>query len=528
MTSSQATLIIALFFASLLGSLPSWAQNIQSLESAKSRIKLETMELQGFDASLHKHVSEKKVLAQLSLERDKFPARISIDEIHQVADAMTLYFRRLGYAFHTVYLPPQQVQGNSIALKLIQGRLIDVHIINQSDLSDKIFESSASSLVNKLLYAPAIEQKVQALKLQQGFDVFAFFSRGASEGEARLNLKVQSTDRHQASLRMDNYGTPSSGEYRLLASYSKHQLSGHHDHLSLAVLRSVDGIDNTYGSLSYSLPSPSLRYRWNLSLSNHQFEVGDRFESLGLQGDTQSWSAGMQVNTNFLPRLRSSLNIDISEKESHLESIAGTAQAEISQSVTLSWQKQWQSVSGRWMSHSRLQLSNGKFGEDSQSLTHNYTKFSYSQLLLLGAGRHRGRNIWQLSWRGQHSEEALPTAESLSLTGIYGVRGFAPGLFSAEQGNMLSLEWRWPNLLNSASRRWRAEPILLADWASGDDGSEQLVTHAEFSSIGLGLRLNLSKHLNIQANMAQSLSGRIDSNEMESDEQLLFELRWQL
>lgn len=464
---------------------------------------------------------------RLVQERARFGNQMTVDELHQVADALTMFVRERGYAFHTVYLPPQKVQSGTVKLAIQEGILSDVHLINQSELKAPRFLHPFEPLVGKTLYAPAVEQRVQALKMQTGFKVFPFYSRGVEPGETRLNLRIQNAAKRQFSIRADNYGSKTTGQERLIASYTEHQLTGRHDRLSLAVLQSMGDENNTYGSVQYVRPSSDLRYAWDASLSNNQFDVGDRFANLGLQGDTRSWNLGITRYGNFHPRSRSELRLSIGEKDSEIASPAGTAHAEISRTATLSWQKRLQGDSGRWLWQSLISVSGGVFGADSSNLDDHFNKVAVTQFWVVTAAKGSARQVWQLSLRGQYGDAPLPSSEGLTLTGAYGVRAFQPSAFNAANGALLSLEWRWPNVLTSASGNWRAEPFLHSDWAYGDDGEGENFSWAEYGSAGAGLRLQLGKRIQAQITYAASFSGTVNSVEVEDDEQLLFEIRWQ-
>lgn len=493
-----------------------------------ARIRLEALQLPPAGHPVwSEHIDRDGLNQRLDQERVRFGDSVTIDEIHQIADALTLFLRNQGYAFHTVYLAPQKVQAGIVTLSIQQGTLSDIHLINESGLPDSLFRKPFRSLLNKTLYAPDVEQRVQALKMQTGFKVYPFYSRGVEPGEARLNLRITQGHKRQFALRADNYGSKTTGRDRLIASYTEHQLTHHHDRLSLAVLHSLSDVDNTYGSIQYVRPTASLRYAWDVSLSNNQFDVGDRFASLGLQGDTRVWDVGVTRYSDFHPRSQSDWRFSLSEKDSEIASTAGVAQAEISRSASLVWQKRLQADSARWVWQSLLEFSGGVFGTAKGDLHEHFNKIATTQFWLLANGQNRTRQIWQFSLRGQYADSVTPSTEGLTLTGAYGVRAYAPGAFNADRGALLSLEWRWPNLLSGQNTGLRIEPFVHADLAYGDDGEGENFSWAEFGSSGVGLRLQLGKRMRAQATYATSFTGSVNSVEVGDDEQLLFEIRWQ-
>lgn len=491
------------------------------------RVHVRTLQLENFDETLHPGLTLAALKQQLVVERTRFGEWITVDELHQIADALTLHLRNLGYVFHSVYLPPQRVQGGVVVLRVQQGTLTDVHVINESTLTDNRFSDVFKGLLNKILFAPSVEQRVQALKMQTGFSVFAFYSRAGKAGEARLNLRVTPVAKRGFSLKLDNYGSESSGKQRLIAQYTEHQLTGHFDRLSLAVLQSIDDVANTYGSIGYTLPFAGLRYELDVSASNNQFEVGDRFAILGLEGDSTSVNLGLTHYHNFHPSSRSSWRLGIYDKRSNLKGNDLLSESETSRALTLQWSKRMQSANARWLLNSTLDISKGEFKTPFTETAVDFTKLNLSLFLVHGMAQGRWRNIWQASFRGQLTNEALPGAEGLALTGPYSVRAFAPGAFNADNARLVSLEWRFPNIISGEGKGWRLEPYLLGDWANGEDGIDAQQSEAQYSGYGVGLRWYWGKHLTANLVAAKSNLGREDKIEVASDEQFLFEIRWQ-
>ncbi len=291
------------------------------------------------------------------------------------------------------------------------------------------------------------------------------------------------------------------------------------------MLQAVDGVANTYGSIAYQLPFGRLNYAWDISASNNQFEVGDRFAALGLEGDASTLRTGLTAFTRHNPADRGSWRLGAYEKRSNLEAAATTVADERSRAVTLQWSKNLQSAAGSAVANSLLEYSRGETAVDGQP-DGEFNKLDFSLLLAKGLGQGRWRNLWQLNTRGQYSDEILPSIEGLSLSGAYGVRSFAPGLFNADSAVLTALEWRWPNLIGAGS--WRVEPFLFAEYAYGrkENLLEQKLD-AELSGTGAGLSFGWGRHLSAQVVAAQSASGEIDGVEVEDDNQVLFEIRWQ-
>lgn len=521
--------VLVRLLVSLLGvscGMVGYAQNLNPGQD-EFRLRVAAFSLSGVDQARAHGLNAPEINQRLALERSRFPESMSVDELHQVADALTLFLRNRGYVFHTVYLPPQKVEGGVVEMRVQEGTLGGVHVINQTRWPSQRFAQLFEQQVGHVLYGPDIEEVVQALKAQNGFRVFAFYSRGQGRGEAILNLRIDPAPERVFAFKADNYGSPASGEQRLIAQYSEFQLTGHFDRLSLAVLYAVDDVANTYGSIAYQLPFGNLDYLWDISASNNQFEIGDRFAALGLKGDASTLRTGLTYFARHHPSARSSVRLGWYDKRNNVEVDTVKVADEQSQAVSLQWNKSLQSAQRGMVFNSLLELSYGEFQVGGHP-DGDFAKLDFSALVAKGAGRGRLRNVWQLNARGQYTADPLPSIEGLGLSGAYGVRGFAPGVFNADSAVLAALEWRLPNLLQRTDATWRLEPYVFADYANGR--KESLLgdkRDAELRGVGLGLAFNWGKRFSGQLVGAKGLGGKIDGVEVKSDEQILFEIRWQ-
>lgn len=68
-----------------------------------------------------------------SSERRKYPATISIDELHRIADVLTVAVRAEGYTFDSLYLPPQTVANGIVQFRYQKSVLVSINVINNTD-----------------------------------------------------------------------------------------------------------------------------------------------------------------------------------------------------------------------------------------------------------------------------------------------------------------------------------------------------------------------------------------------------------
>lgn len=500
-----------------------------SSEATHKRFLVNSLSLQGFSKIEGYPLNFLELSAELNRQRENFARQLTIDQLHQIADAVTVYVRRKGFVFHTVYLPPQTMSDGRVQFELVEGRLTDIHVLNKSKIPDQRVERVFHGLLNRMLFAPDVEARVQALKAQAGVKIFAFYSRGAKAGEARLNVRVDPKKAYNVSLKLDNFGSVTSGKYRALARFHAPQLTQRFDQLSLAVLSSVDDTANVYGSISYLLPSASLKFAWDLSASNNQFELGDRFADLGLDGAATNVQAGFSYQRIFDPVRKERLRLSYFSKTSHLDAGQTPLEREKSAGVHLQWSKakQWQgqALAGQWWA--------GVSGGDivrSAGDKERFSKVDANLQLAKGIG-HNGRfqTVITAVVSGQGSEVNLPSVEAFALTGAYGVRGFEPGVFSADTALLASLELGLPNVWRSKAKSGFIEPFVFADWATGSKNAlgETLKSKATFAGAGVGLRFGFGQHFSGQFYGAAPLDSEdVNGSIIDGNEIWRFEVRF--
>lgn len=513
----------------LLCAVPCWVLAAEDINpnTVDSRIEVGRLTLQGFSSIVDYPLDISDIRGELNRLRSEYPTKVSVDELHQIADALTLYVRAKGFVFHTVYLPPQKMVGDEVYLELQEGVLTDIHVLNQTEIPDRRIKRIFRPLIGRLLYAPDVEERVKALKAQTGVKVFPFYSRGAAVGETRLNIRVDPDKNHHFSLKVDNYGSPTSGEYRALGQWTITQFTNRFDRLSLAVLAAVDDVPNYYGSIAYTRPTASLNYAWDISASNNQFELGDRFESLGLQGDAVILSTGLSFQRVHRAERRERWRLGYSDKSNRLDSDGVLLDKEDSQAFSLDLNKafQWPELKFASLTHVSIALGDFQINDD---IDDKFTKLELNSQWTKGLGSGgRAHSVLGLTFSLQDSDVNLPSIESFALTGPYGVRGFAPGMFSADSAFLVSGEWQMPNLLRVEGARWGLQPYAFIDWAKGEKlaiGANP-ASEAEFSGAGGGLRFYFGKHISGQIYGAGRIDGEIDGSAIYGEQLWRFELR---
>lgn len=178
--------------------------------------------------------------------------RLTLQEIYQVADELTAYYRHKGYTLASATVPAQQVSSGVVRLQIVEGRVGKVIFDGNKSYSSALLGNYTQNLRGTVLRNEAIERDLLTINDLPGLSAKAVVTPGESYGTS--DIVVQSTEkRYDASLGLDNYGRVSIGEWRVHGSADINNPFGLGDRLGVTLLHAEGGrLD--YGRIDYSVP----------------------------------------------------------------------------------------------------------------------------------------------------------------------------------------------------------------------------------------------------------------------------------
>ncbi len=517
------------------------AQPSIQMQSDQQRIAVKSIVLASQGANEESGVSVKQLSRKAMELRQGYGEELRVDELHQIADALTLYVRDLGYTFDTIYLPPQRVKNNVVHFRYQQATLKHINVINNTDVSDKRISTPFKHLLQRVLYAPRVENMVYALQAQSNISVFAFYSRGKRAGEVVLNLRVDERPSFNYSIRAENYGAEVTGKNRVVGELKHKGLLAAFDQASLALLATQGEGDSTYGFFSYRYPFASLNSEIELGVGDTRYALGDQLESLDTDGNSRTTQLTIKRKIGHSPQKNHSVSFTTFRKESSLETGIEAFQSGInldeeSSGGKLAWQGSLSNRKNYWKFAYGASYTSGRYDSISlddelseERISEAFDKFEYYVFVssLIG-GKHRFAIEPKLYVRGQRAGEvSLPGLESFGLSGIYGVRSAATGSASADSGMLQSLELHFPNALTKTVNK---HPLNLTPYLFLDNGSGETIIDEnttldldELEGYGIGLNLLWGR---FSASLSYAKAKNEINPEVEDDSQVYVQLVW--
>lgn len=424
---------------------------------------------------------------------------ITTQQLQQLRRQLTLHYIKNGYISSGAVIPDQEVGDGEITLKIIEGKLSDIHIenfqslrIKSKYLTKRIALNNQGPLnLNKLQERlQLLHQNSQIQKLQTEL------TPGARPGESILNVKATEPERHQFGISVNNGRSPSVGEFRLEAWLSDNNLTRNGDSLSLQ-LGTTEGLNDA--TLLYAIPISARDAILSISVSRSESEIIEEpFDQINITSQTDSASIKYEhpVFQSLDGYFKLSLGLDKRKSISLLDGdpfeFSPGAKNGIAKVTVIRIGQSWLKKTPN-----RVFALNTRFsiGLDELGATKNSAESPDGGFLnFFGQAQWIQRlNNFDLVLRAetQLSDDPLLSLEKFGLGGSRSIRGYRENLFVRDQGWLGSIEARIPI---------KSEKLKLAVFYEGgaaENLGEQSASET-LASTGLGILWNPSPRLQTQ------------------------------
>lgn len=216
---------------------------------------------------------------------------LSFAELLQVRDAIAQLYIENGYITTGAIIPPQVVEGGTVTIEVIEGRLEDINIIGNRRLRPQYIRDRIRLGAQTPLNVPRLLESLQILRLDPRLqNLSAELQSGVRPGTNILQVEVDEADTFTLTGYLDNGRSPSVGSFRRGVELQELNLLGFGDTLSL-------GYANTSGShtldFNYTLPVNARNGSVWLGFSQGWNRVIEEpFSVLDIQSNTRSYEVG--------------------------------------------------------------------------------------------------------------------------------------------------------------------------------------------------------------------------------------------
>ena len=472
-------------------------------------IVLERVELDGTTVMTDAQISE---AAAAYIGRS-----VTIDDLRDLQQALTLLYVTDGYVNSGVLLPDQPVRSGVVRFRAIEGSLSEVRFTG--------FEPARRSRVHRQLHQlPTPFRLTDLQERMQDIERRPYISHingrvrpGDTLGDAVLDLDIVRTSPYEISLQIDNHQAPSIGAERAVVRFEHFDLTGSDDRLRLTAVSSEG---RTNGGFSYELPV-GLKGLVSASYSTGGSEVIDSgLNALDIENDAEFWSLGYTHQLTRSTSLFASFSRTSSETELLGVPFSFALGAEDGESVTASveagaqWVRRWPQsvVAARIAVRRGLDLLDATIRDRASDrrtgaeipdgrYTAGVLQLQYARNVPLFSSQVVISGTWQ------HAFDPLLSVQKMALGGARSVRGYRENQLVRDGGVVASAEWRIPiGVGDQGIDRLGLTVVPFVDYgrASDHDGDSPGGGSVSITSAGLGVEWRPWPALSVNAYWGQA------------------------
>jgi len=170
--------------------------------------------------------------------------RMTFAELNQLAKSITEKYVQAGYLAQTI-LPPQEIRNGVVMLQVLEAKLGDVEV-NVGDHVRFSRNRAAGYVISaqpkgSIVRIKDLERGILLLKERDGISSQVVIRPGSGAGAVDAVVNLESTPLLTGNLAYDNFGAPSTGESRSMATVNIHSPFRIGDSMSMKAMYS-DGI----------------------------------------------------------------------------------------------------------------------------------------------------------------------------------------------------------------------------------------------------------------------------------------------
>jgi len=428
--------------------------------------------------------------------------RLTLSQLQELAGQVNALYKAKGVVTALASIPPQDVSGGVVQVRLVEGRVGKVGISGNDSTRASFITSRIGAQPGALVDLERQEQALIWFNRTNDARLEAELKPGQQFGTTDVQITTIEPPRHQLQLTLDNLGSELTGKWRMGASYRNRSLLGFRDDLALSYT-GAGGQDSW--SLSYGFPVNRWGGRVNLAYYDDSTAIKyGSLESLHITGRSHADVLSLRQPVYVDNQLRLDLTAGAKKRDSSnfVDGVfllrTDTSDSNLGVDIERSDE---QSLWGASYTHS----------QGTAKVLGSSTRFNIDR----GSARYSRDFDNKLALRSNFSAQAtrdrnLVSSEQFFLGGEGSVRGYSAGAYSGDQGYTVNLELHHPiGNLAVASHQLVANGFFFADYGHTQPfrpPSSVLPSNEHLTGIGWGLNTSLDRSTNLRLTLSHGLN----------------------
>ena len=431
---------------------------------------------------------------------------VFFDELLEVCQKVTNYYRAKGYLTSYATVPPQRIVDGVATIRIVESKVGEMNIEGEKWTREwylrHIIMGKAGLREGDVFNAKNLQRAMKEINKEDYVQVQTEVERQA-EGDENTTITLNVRDRFPVNLNFsyDDYGRSYTGSQRVSFLVGMDNLTGLGDKIYGGTILSSGA---TGWMAGYSLPVSSYGTRLSFDFSDSHVRLGGPYKNLNVKGNAQSYF--FKLTQPIIQTAKSDLIFYTGYDYVNANTSANIAgnPLRLSNYNLNVWRSGLYGMTddnyGRWLGNLGVDFG---MGGDGHGAIQDTTFFKVTA----GATRVQrlfGRSMGIVRVNGQYSPNKLFAAEQMQMGGPYTLRGYQPAELIGDYGVTGTVEYRFPvpfldRILPKVDERLKL--AVFYDWGwLGENGGiynyPQQFLHSDWLTAQVGVGFPLGRDYN--------------------------------
>ena len=443
---------------------------------------------------------------------------VFFDELLEVCQKVTNYYRAKGYLTSYATVPPQRIVDGVATIRIVESKVGEMNIEGEKWTREwylrHIIMGKAGLREGDVFNAKNLQRAMKEINKEDYVQVQTEVERQA-EGDENTTITLNVRDRFPVNLNFsyDDYGRSYTGSQRVSFLVGMDNLTGLGDKIYGGTILSSGA---TGWMAGYSLPVSSYGTRLSFDFSDSHVRLGGPYKNLNVKGNAQSYF--FKLTQPIIQTAKSDLIFYTGYDYVNANTSANIAgnPLRLSNYNLNVWRSGLYGMTddnyGRWLGNLGVDFG---MGGDGHGAIQDTTFFKVTA----GATRVQrlfGRSMGIVRVNGQCSPNKLFAAEQMQMGGPYTLRGYQPAELIGDYGVTGTVEYRFPvpfldRILPKVDERLKL--AVFYDWGwLGENGGIYNYPQQFLHSVGFGTYVNFTDWLTAQVGVGFPLGRDYNEN----------------
>ncbi|MFH0702448.1 MAG: ShlB/FhaC/HecB family hemolysin secretion/activation protein [bacterium] len=434
---------------------------------------------------------------------------LTINDLKAIVREINNIYIDYGILTALAYLPPQDITGNTVKIKVIEGKVGKIEVLGNNHTRKNYIKGALHQKEGDIIFLPELKDDILSFNRSNDVKLKARITKGKAFGTSDIIINAEELNPYHLLFSFDNTGRENIGILKYGATVQHDSLLGYRDRLTVSYGRAKT---TDVVSTSYSLPIGHKGLRVGGSFGYGGIAISSGIlKPLDIEGKSFSYSVFANKPIINTPKFSLSSNTGFNfkkvttfiQKRPLSEVVVDSPSTQV-RSLVFSLAASERDKTGQW-----AHTSDFHTGFDILGGKESFFKYTgdLTRLQSLGKG-----HLLILRAATQLTGNELPPCEQFQIGGSSSVRGYSEGLLIGDKGYLFSGEWRFPlKFLPTSIGKLRIKDNFQGAFFAETGAAfpkNYVRSRQTATSVGIGLRTQVTKYVSAKVDYGFGLVNR--------------------